>query len=986
MRELPQWRSCRVSAVTSLHAAAVLLAAASPLEEEGSPVLSLTAADVLRRSCRRRCCRRRRKLQLCVSDHREWFYEQLATASYGIYTFCAQGSMYYSIGGFHPDQGTWPHFLQLYIYDTEHELQNRMLENTQLHEDLQECSLVIRERPANQPQYSLPTASQVAAIIVGNDIETMVHGQDVKVQTHAGKLRWVRQRQPKLRVELYQGLQDALHTGETNAENVGRRTILPSSFVGSRRDMTQRYEDGIAIVLKEGKPDIFFTMTCNPSWSEIASKLSPTQISHDRPDLTTRIFRAKFEQLKEDVITKGVLEKMVVPYNPWLLLKYDCHINVEIYSSIKSIKYLYMYCYKGPDHVAMEVHKSSYYDEMKQFIDARWIAALEACWRIFKFNFYRMYPSVERLQVHLPNQHQVSFYEHQTISKIVNDEYFSRTMLTKFFALNRANDQQSRHLLYRKIPEYYSWHSKEKEWHRRRGPTGWDDLLTVNGVQYSSFKQSTQHRGLCKKIVDEFLSYMVDDYPSTSTTTCHGLTNRLLRDLNDILLQREKNIAQYDLPALTSDNNNDNLMPRIIQEEMSIEVPREDLCSIERLNYDQFVAFRCIMDTIDQRKSGVFFVDGPGRTGIAATLLSGGRTTHSRFKIPINAEPSSMCNISKQSDFAKLIRQTTTIIWDEASMANKEIMESLDRTLRDILENNNPFGGKVMVMGGDFRQVLHVVPKGSKSQMILASIVKSHLWAFTEILHLRQNMRSLNDNDFAKYLMRIWDGIEPTICEDLVQIEAHMVIPWEGEASLHKLIEEIFPNLQSHGWDASYMVERAILTPKNHDMQQLNDIVINQFLGDERILASFDEVEGDTNKLYQQEYLNSISTAGLPPHMLKVKKGAPLMLLRNIDPKAGLCNGIRLLCRGTFQNMLDVKILTRHHSGQRAFLSRIKHKTTENSGLPFVLIRKQFSVRLSFVLTINKSQGQTIPKVGIYLPKRVFSDDQLYVALSRSVS
>ncbi|XP_052111520.1 uncharacterized protein LOC127742824 [Arachis duranensis] len=281
-----------------------------------------------------------------------------------------------------------------------------------------------------------------------------------------------------------------------------------------------------------------------------------------------------------------------------------------------------------------------------------------------------------------------------------------------------------------------------------------------------------------RSLWDEFLACMVDDYASTSTTT-----------------------------SLTSDNDNNNFMPRIIQEEMSIEVPQEDLCSIERLNHDQSAAFRCIMNTIDRRESGVFFVDGPGgagktflyraiiadlrskghivlviaSSGIATTLLPGGRTPHSRFKIPINAEPSSTCSISKQSDLAKLIRQTTAIIWDEAPMTNKETMESLDRTLRDILENNNPFGGKVMVMGGDFRQVLPVVPKGSKSQMISASIVKSHLWAFTKILHLRQNMQSLNDRDFAEYLMRTGDGIEPTICEDLVQIEVGMAIPWEDE-------------------------------------------------------------------------------------------------------------------------------------------------------------------------------------------------------------
>ncbi|OIW04820.1 hypothetical protein TanjilG_08812 [Lupinus angustifolius] len=85
-------------------------------------------------------------------------------------------------------------------------------------------------------------------------------------------------------------------------------------------------------------------------------------------------------------------------------------------------------------------------------------------------------------------------------------------------------------------------------------------------------------------------------------------------------------------------------------------------------------------------------------------------------------------------------------------------------------------------------------------------------------------------------------------------------------------------------------------------------------------------------------------------------------------------------------NLLDVEILTGQHAGHRAFLPRIKLKTSDNVGLPFVLIRKQFPVRLSFALTINKAQGQTIPNVGIYLPKHVFGHGQLYVALSRGVS
>ncbi|XP_050920174.1 uncharacterized protein LOC127137796 [Lathyrus oleraceus] len=295
-------------------------------------------------------------------------------------------------------------------------------------------------------------------------------------------------------------------------------------------------------------------------------------------------------------------------------------------------------------------------------------------------------------------------------------------------------------------------------------------------------------------------------------------------------------------------------------------------------------------------------------------------------------------------------------------------------------------GGKIMIMGGDFRQVLPVIEKGSRGQMISACIVRSQLWATTKILHLRQNMRSIHDHEFAQFLMRIGDGNEPAKEDDMVKMPAEIVIPWEGESSIKKLIQHTFPQLENHGWDASYMMERAILTPKNCDVHMLNDMIINKFLGDEHILLSFDEVEGDTHNLYQQEYLHTIAPGTLPPHILKIKIGAPLMLLRNIDPKFGLCNGTRLLCRGFFMNLLDVEILTSHNAGKRAFLPRIKLKTTDGAGLPFVLIRKQFPVKLSFAITINKSQGQTIPNVGIYLPRYVFSHGQLYVALSRGVS
>jgi ATP-dependent DNA helicase PIF1 len=96
-------------------------------------------------------------------------------------------------------------------------------------------------------------------------------------------------------------------------------------------------------------------------------------------------------------------------------------------------------------------------------------------------------------------------------------------------------------------------------------------------------------------------------------------------------------------------------------------------------------------------------------------------------------------------------------------------------------------------------------------------------------------------------------------------------------------------------------------------------------------LLSFNEVERDTHNLYQQEFLNSIAQESIPPHTLKVKEGAHLMLLRNIDPRYDLCNGTRLLCRVLFKNMLNVEILTESNAGKRAFLHIIKLKTNVSS-------------------------------------------------------
>ena len=116
-------------------------------------------------------------------------------------------------------------------------------------------------------------------------------------------------------------------------------------------------------------------------------------------------------------------------------------------------------------------------------------------------------------------------------------------------------------------------------------------------------------------------------------------------------------------------------------------------------------------------------------SGIAASIMPGGRTAHSRFKIPIKLSDNSMCSFTKNSGTAELLKQASLIVWDEVAMTKRQAVETLDRSLQDITGCPLPFGGKVVVFCGDFRQVLPVVTRGTRAQITDATLLRSYLWA-----------------------------------------------------------------------------------------------------------------------------------------------------------------------------------------------------------------------------------------------------------------
>jgi ATP-dependent DNA helicase PIF1 len=254
-----------------------------------------------------------------------------------------------------------------------------------------------------------------------------------------------------------------------------------------------------------------------------------------------------------------------------------------------------------------------------------------------------------------------------------------------------------------------------------------------------------------------------------------------------------------------------------------------------------------------------------------------------------------------------LLRKASLIIWDEASMTKRQAVEALDNSMRDIMGRPGlSFGGKTIVFGGDFRQVFPVVRKGSRAQVVGSSLRMSYLWESMSHLKLVNNMRAKNDPWFAKYLLRVGGGTEDTNSDDDIRLPDKVCVPYSGSGSdLDNLIDFIFPNLNKNMSDSTYITSRVILSTRNDWVDMINVQMIDRFQGEDMVYHSFDNAMDDPHNYYPPEFLNTLTPNGLPPHVLKLKIGCLVILLWNIDPANGLCNGTRLVVRGFQRNSID---------------------------------------------------------------------------------
>ena len=1050
------------------------------------------------------------------------------------------------------------------------------------------------------------------------------------IQAENNSLNYIRKHQKELRCDQYDSVRNAVNN--PNGERIGRPVILTSSFSGGPRWYQAKFQNGIAICREYRKPDFFITMTCNPNWEEIKSQLYPNQTAQDRPDLTSRIFKLKKDQLVDDIVKGGIFGRVaalmytiefqkrglphvhiliilanddrvqspnevdklviaelppdpndptiselqrenrqklqdlvsrqmvhgpcgsqclkdgkcskgfpkqfqrettinpetnyavyrrrkpidggrsiniqrggqdrvidnswIVPYNPYLLLKYDCHINVESCTSTKVAKYLYKYVTKGNSRAMVSATVNGN-DEIQNYIDMRVVGSCEAAWRLLDFPLQYQNPSVNVLRVHLENQQQLVFEDG---SEIENLEQFKETELTAFFRLNEELKASNAGLelmpKYVDMPKLYTYQSKHRRWAIRKqkhdtigrvhsvgpasgdlyylrmllhhnhcqGKTSFTDLRTVNGevcetyqrvcerlgllqgdVEYinaleeaSHTKMSPQLRRLFVMILifcnpeeprvlfERFWDTWKDDYERKALAMNveldeQQLKSLILQDIELNLAAHDKTLAEYRLPNVTIEDlrrvqHMTTIQPTAIREELDFDVVQlqEEAEQLAReLTNDQRDIFNCVITSVQQRSDLRLFIDARGgcgktyllntilksvrsmseqgeiclamaSTGIAANLLHMGRTYHSRLKAPLTPKDDSTLNIPVQSNLAKVVQKARLLIIDEATMMDSYMLSAIDRSLRDIMNTKEkPFGGKIVILAGDFRQCLPVIKNATQDTISQRCINTNNLWATFTIKRLSTNMRvNANQNPnlhaFDRWTLDIGNGIQSQ-----VKIPENMIaIKITSETlAMHRLIDMVFPNINANISNPEWLKGRAVLAVTNRQVNALNTIAMQKLNSLAVKLESTDKCTDPRHELrFNPEYLHTLTPDGFPPHTLMLKPGVPLILLRNLNPKQGLCNGTKLIFNGLISNrVLECTVV---ETQEKVLIPRITFVPLPETW-PEDWQRIQFPVKIAFAFTINKSQGQTMQTVGLFLRPEVFTHGQLYVAISR---
>ncbi|XP_025265716.1 uncharacterized protein LOC112638349 [Camponotus floridanus] len=699
---------------------------------------------------------------------------------------------------------------------------------------------------------------------------------DSYVKIEKDRIDYCKTHQKELRSETYQGLRDYLQTMANDLNGrIGKMVILPSTFIGSPRNMLQNYQDAMAIVSKFGKPDLFITMTCIPKWREIEENLLPGQQACDRPDICARVFNIKKDYLLDLIVKQKFFgevaafvyviefQKRGLPHVHILItLKYnfkittpqivDKYISAEIPDPNENRilhDIVMRHMIHGPcgdwclvDGKCSKNYPKPYHEETRRMKMLILIIVDEIMAKILNFLVDIYIKSVKYLYKYIYKGHDVAAITIEPVTENVTIDH----------------DEIHNYIEARYVgPVEASWRILVK------GSTSFNDLRTVDGKLHPSFSAACLALGLIedddewKRAMNEAVGWMMPRQLRRLFVRillhCQPLHPEELWE-NFKVAMSEDYVRHFGM--LKGQNKAYVQINNILRAEGKnfVDFPQMEQL-IEDIEEEDYETLEKAMEIARIRQKRVCTM---AFTGIAATLLPTGKTVHKIFGLPVPLFADSSSSIKIQSKEAQYLKEIDIFIWNEAPMAPRYALEIMDRTLRDIMNNDFPFGGKVILLGGDFRQLLPIKVHATRKEI-----------------------------EFAKFVLDIGDGTLNDF-NDNIQIPEYCIASNNAD-----IVEDIYGDL-IRKTEFIKMSKCAILSARNVDVDEINKKVVELLdITHKRIYTSVDSAinndNGDISETLLPEYLNSLSPPSLPPHELRLRPNCIIMLI-SLSINEGLCN------------------------------------------------------------------------------------------------
>jgi hypothetical protein len=712
-------------------------------------------------------------------------------------------------------------------------------------------------------------------------------------------------------------------------------------------------------------------------------------------------------------IIRFVTDEWVVPYSPYLLKRYACHINVEVAASILSFKYLFKYVLKPPDSAVAIV------DEIAAYLHGRMLSASEAAFRILGLRLHQELPPVICLDIHLPNHERMVFDPTMSVEDMLI-HHDADTTLTGWFKLNEQ-DPGARNFLYADIPEHYWWNKSTKQWRQRRlrsiavgrtyavsprnvelyslrlllnmvrGAISWRCLLHFDGFIYPSFQDACRARGLLNddnsavsafmeivqlsvsaaNIRQQFVNFLlhvhiespVQFFHLFASDMCDGEStreniNNALLHIDSMLREMHSSLSVFGFELVPNnyypiaEENPDPIDLRSHFEELLA------VCSEEQKRAVDSVMSEAMISP-SSRQSNVFIIQGGAGTGKTLWVNCVSAALRDSRKVV-------QC-IASSGLAASLIAEGQT-----AHSALGIPIPTLDSSFCRLDPHHRQHFRNVDVIIWDEMSMINVVTADCVDKSLqdirncrlpFGGIIMIFVGDFKQlppvIRHGRGEFQTLHRCSwwpsatkivFTKNWRALNNAAFQTFLNDVgTGVIRNVCVPADSQCLD---IPDLFARVYGNNITHSDNDNNMMLSFKLEDANYANDFAMDHIPGDANIAIASD-VFAESHSM-PAEFVSSLSIPGAPAHAISIKIGARYMLIKNYNQKQGLVNGTLCKCVGYGNGIMHVQLIAGSNRGRVHMIPRCTFQVLpEASGLPFAFNRTQFPVQVAYCVTVR---------------------------------